>query len=329
MGLPNDTTMDGRSFHIIEERIGPIIRALTDEMLLENLTEEVRLSCDNESDFETWKRAVDPSVATPPLPKERCPRISASNDTAWQQKGSGHTHNSPSGHSLMFGHHARKPLVYAVKSKACNFCNAFRKKHAATIDVPPHDCCRNHTGSSGQMEPESCLELIVQLFDNHKCILNFRCCDDDSSVRADCRWSNPTFLANSPPGTTLPLVKKKVGKNKGELQERPNKGKLPGHIPEPLFVADPNHRRKQLTGELIGLAKAKVQSKMTMTRMDATRVGKNFGYVARSLKDTPSGDYTNKGKAALEHHFDNHNHLVSKKEQDTSRTRCHQKALQV
>jgi len=305
MGLPNDTTMDGRSFHIIEERIGPLMRQLTDEVLLENLIEEVRLSSDNESDFETWKRSIDPLVATPPLPLERHPRINASNDTAWQQKGSGHTHNSPSGHSLMFGHHTRKPLVYAVKSKVCNYCNAFKKKQP-NVDVPPHDCCKNHTGSSGQMEPDSCLQLIVSLFDRHQCVLNMLCCDDDSSVRADCRWSNPDFLANNPPGTKLPLVKKKVGKNKGELQERPNKGKLPARIPEPFFVADPNHRRKQLTGELIALAKSKVETKMTMTRMDATRIGKNFGYMARSLKGTPPEGFVDKGKAVLEHHFDNH-----------------------
>jgi len=97
-------------------------------------------------------------------------------------------------------------------------------------------------------------------------------------------------------------------KNKGELQERPDKGKLPANIPEPYFVANPNHRRKQLTGELIALAKARVDQKFTMTRMDATRIGKNFEYMARSLKDTTSDQCVNKGKAELEHHFDNHDH---------------------
>jgi len=47
LGLPNDTTMEGRSFHIIEECIGRIIHELTDETLLENLIEEARLSMDN------------------------------------------------------------------------------------------------------------------------------------------------------------------------------------------------------------------------------------------------------------------------------------------
>ena len=45
--------------------------------------------------------------------------------------------------------------------------------------------------------------------------------------------------------------------NKGELQDRPNGiGKLPGHVPEPFFVSDPNHQQKQLTGELIQLDKS-------------------------------------------------------------------------
>jgi hypothetical protein len=44
LGLPNDTTMKSRSFGLIEERISPIIQAVTADILLENLTEEVRLT---------------------------------------------------------------------------------------------------------------------------------------------------------------------------------------------------------------------------------------------------------------------------------------------
>jgi hypothetical protein len=38
------TTMESRSFHIIEQRITPIMQDLPEEMLLANLTEEVRLT---------------------------------------------------------------------------------------------------------------------------------------------------------------------------------------------------------------------------------------------------------------------------------------------
>jgi hypothetical protein len=105
----------------------------------------------------------------------------------------------------------------------------------------------------------------------------------------------------------LPKVAKKHGINKGDLQDRPDKGKLPRNVPEPLFVADPNHRRKGLTGELIKLDKSRVQLKLTMTRMDSTRIGKNFGYMARQLRNLQDESmYEDAAKAVLEHHFDNH-----------------------
>jgi hypothetical protein len=44
LGLPNDTTMESRSFAIIEQRIGPIIRSLCDEIVRDNVIEEAQLS---------------------------------------------------------------------------------------------------------------------------------------------------------------------------------------------------------------------------------------------------------------------------------------------
>lgn len=44
LGLPNDTTMESRSFFIIERRLGPVIRGLCAEILLENLINEVQLT---------------------------------------------------------------------------------------------------------------------------------------------------------------------------------------------------------------------------------------------------------------------------------------------
>ena len=44
----------------------------------------------------------------------------------------------------------------------------------------------------------------------------------------------------------------------------------------------------------------------TMTRMDSTRLGKNYGYMARNLKNLQEGQFVDAAKAVLEHHFDNH-----------------------
>ena len=46
--------------------------------------------------------------------------------------------------------------------------------------------------------------------------------------------------------------------------------------------------------------------KHTMTRMDSTRIGKNFAYMARTLKGRPCEEFANAAIAVLKHHFDNH-----------------------
>jgi hypothetical protein len=115
-------------------------------------------------------------------------------------------------------------------------------------------------------------------------------------------FNNADYMKNNNTDI-IPKVPISKGKNKGKLQDRADKGKLPAHVPEPLFVADPNHRRKGLVGELIKLDMSRVDEKFTMTRMDSTRLGKNFSYMARTLKDKDPSEYVAAGKACLEHHF--------------------------
>jgi hypothetical protein len=53
---------------------------------------------------------------------------------------------------------------------------------------------------------------------------------------------------------TVPKVPITKGKNKGiKMVYRPDRGRLPANISEPLFVADPNHRKKAFTGDLYKL----------------------------------------------------------------------------
>jgi hypothetical protein len=302
MGLPNDTTMMNRSFGIIEERVGRFAQEMCDEIIKDNIDEEVRLST-NEFDYNVWKMwSADPSLG--PMPVERMPKLDASYDMAWQQKGSGHVYNSQSGHGTLFGRYTRKIIGLVVKSKLCCYCNKFAKKNDPTLVVPAHRCWKNHNGSSGSMESSGAVQCLTEAVEKHKVVIKRLCCDDDSSIRADCQWSNADYLKNNST-TILPKIPISKGPNKGKLQDRPDKGKLPANIPEPIFVADPNHRRKVLTGELIKLDTAKKDIKLTMTRMDTTRIGKNFGYMARTLKDRHESDYEDAAKACLQHHFDN------------------------
>jgi hypothetical protein len=59
LGLPNDTTMELRSFSIVEERLFPLLKELCDEIIQENLVEEARMSMaanPNQDifDFDLW-----------------------------------------------------------------------------------------------------------------------------------------------------------------------------------------------------------------------------------------------------------------------------------
>jgi hypothetical protein len=304
LGLPNDTTMMNRSFGMIEERLGCFVRQLCDEIIAENVDKEAKASM-NEFDYNVWKMwTSNPTLCA--LPADRMPQLEASYDMAWQQKGSGHQYCSQSGHGTLFGRHSRKVIGLVIKSKLCCYCNTFKKKNPACDDVPLHHCWKNHEGSSGSMESSGAVEVLVDAFEKSKVVIAKMCCDDDSSIRADCQWSNADYLKNNNT-TVLPKVAISKGKNKGKLQDRPpDKGKLPAHVPEPLFVADPNHRRKLLSGELIKLDTSKVDEKFTMTRMDTTRIAKNFGYMARTLRDRPETEYVQAAEACLEHHFDDH-----------------------
>jgi hypothetical protein len=313
MGLPNDTTMKGRSFGIIEDRIGPVIRELCDETILENLMEEAQLAMassdghHDEHDYKVWKDSL--TDKTIKLSLAKMPKVHGSYDMAWQQKGSGHQYNSASGHGTIVGRRTRKVIALVVKCKTCIACTTWEKKHPG-LPIIQHACYKNHEGSSGSMEAAGIVDVVVELFEKRQVIVEILCCDDDSSLRADCSWSNADYLINNNTDQ-LPLVPKKVGKNKGVLHPRPDKGKLPGHVPEPRFVADPNHRRKTLTGELIKLDTAKASLKFTMTRMDSMRLGKNFGYMARGLRNRPQCEWIPAANAVLEHHFDVHDQCSS------------------
>jgi hypothetical protein len=120
LGLPNDTTMETRSFGIIESWISKKIQQVTDDLLLENLTEEVKLSMERSplndvNDFKLWKESLtNKDVALLPA---RLPRVTCSFDMGWQQRASGHVYNSASGHALMVGALTRKPIAFIIKSK--------------------------------------------------------------------------------------------------------------------------------------------------------------------------------------------------------------------
>jgi hypothetical protein len=227
LSSPNNTTMETRSFPTIEERINTKMERLAEDVLLENLTEEVRLSLaalgiDNSNDFNLWKDSLksEPAIV---LNKSKFPLIDVSFDMGWQQRSSGNRYTSPSGHAILVGSRTRKPVAMMLKSKLCSFCTAWPKNKKNIVkEIGPHTCRRNHQGTSLSMEPAACLEMIVSLFDLRSVIVARICCDDDASTRSLLHWSNADWMLNNNT-TERPKVKISKGPNIGKKQLRPRK----------------------------------------------------------------------------------------------------------
>jgi hypothetical protein len=131
LGLPNDTKMKGRSFVIIEDRVGPIIRYLCKETIMDNLMEEARLSMESheshdEHDYKVWKDSL--TDKTIKLTKAKMPKVHGSYDMAWQQKGSGHQYNSASGHGTILEGELAKSLRSSSNARPVSLVKHGRRR---------------------------------------------------------------------------------------------------------------------------------------------------------------------------------------------------------
>ena len=143
--------------------------------------------------------------------------LTVSFDMAWQKRGSGSRYDSLSGHGIMIGCRTKKVIGIIVYAMKCTKCHA---SHKNCSPVEEHDCPLNYVGSSKGMEATSALEMVTVIFTEHNGhIFVFAVVsDDDSTMRA------------------------KVSHESSNIH-----GKLPLHIPQPIFKADPGHRIKSVS----------------------------------------------------------------------------------
>ena len=87
------------------------------------------------------------------------------------------------------------------------------------------------------MEPTALVDMTHKLVEEKLTLLHTIIADDDSSVRAQMKWSNKDWMianqTNQPPTIVNEKTKAKV--------KRPDHGKLKYPIPEPRFLGDPSH----------------------------------------------------------------------------------------
>jgi hypothetical protein len=82
-------------------------------------------------------------------------------------------------------------------------------------------------------------------------------------------------------------------------------GKLPFGHPAIVFLADLMHRIRSFGKYVFGLANAP-NSTSTCTMVDAYRLKRNFGYWLLSYCQKEFDIFSDKSKAVVEHHFNNH-----------------------
>jgi len=137
LGLPNSTTMAPRSFNIVEEYIGPVLRQYADDLVRDNLVEEVKQCYGDQKDadgtllFDLWQHDRLPVDRTDLLP-----RIPATYDMGWQGRASGNQYNSMTGDASFFLGNSRKPIGYVVISKGCSFAMDIKEDDAVTFPRP-------------------------------------------------------------------------------------------------------------------------------------------------------------------------------------------------
>ena len=250
MGLPNSTTMQSRSFGNIESFIGPTVVNFTERIINDNLGREVEAVYDGRCHPTSGEKLYDLWLQGN-LQEEHWPRIRAGTDMGWQQKGSGRCYNSKSGHAFFIGDKTRLVVAKELCSRACATCKSWYTTHPMDgIEPPEHRCTINHEGTSGSMEAKAVLLMYERLYSRKQVILSHIVSDDDSSIKATLKWSNEDHMANHNTTTAPTIIN-----GGGNTVKRPEKGMLNKDIPEPDFLADPNHRVKTLGKELYLLKK--------------------------------------------------------------------------
>jgi len=230
LGLPHSSSFGSKTFGKIEAKIRPVIKKICNESIEKGLDEEVQKTRTSE-DYARWKEGTLPAQAN---------GLTVCYDMGWNKRSSGNRYDSISGHGIVFGAMSKKVIAYRAVSKACSYCDIFKKKNSEIAVVDTHDCVRNHWGSSKSMECEAILHITKDAWENRRYHLHCICSDDDTTMKKILRHNYDQMIRDG-------------------LLEKANKPKatsvrLDAHIIEPQFIADFNHRIKSVGRALYKLA---------------------------------------------------------------------------
>lgn len=165
-----------------EKEMGSAMECVAQASVMENLSEEVKLS------------KID----------ENTDGLTVSVDGAWQKRGSGRSFDSLSGHCSMIGAKTGKVVGYNVRSKFCKTCDNSAKKGKTPNK---HDCRMNWSGSAKAMEQDMVVEMMKTCKEKGAVVETIIADDDTTTIARIKQNVNPSIKKKSDKNH----VKKNIG----------------------------------------------------------------------------------------------------------------------
>ena len=310
LNLPNSASFKSKSFNRIESCIRPTVKKLTQQSIECALQEEIKKTILEEKPprarVSLLRKFNERSIEKEDVPLTIC------YDMGWNKRSSGTRYDSVSGHGLMIGGYTKKVIGYKSLSKECSVCSKFLKKRgmkkhdnlpeAEEESKPePHECTKNHEGSSKSMECEAVLDLVKEAFFERNFVVGTIVADDDTTMKKMLRHNYKDQVSRGI------LSKNDWPKNiKGKPMAS---GKLPDLIPPPKFLADFNHRVKSVGRAVYELAMLS-KSKSMVDKNLAKRLKLYWSKMLQQVKKFDLQDdweeIEKRVRAPIEHIFNNH-----------------------
>jgi len=244
--------------------------------------------------------------------------ITVGMDGAWQRRAIGFgSGNSKSGHNFCVDLLTKKIINCVVYSKQCTLCQRYRKMNSP---APHHRCSQNFNGSAKSMEADGSVQHKVDIETNDTGIyISTLCTDDDSSVRANTKYSHddvarrdyPEYHGRNKHITDWPYTEATVN-GKTTRTYAKDSGHLPLQCyPIHRYITDKNHRVRCIGKFLFSKelqSKAKTTPIGKMSKQEALKLKKYAGYYLK--QDTnlqlPFDEFCRRAPCMYLHHFNEH-----------------------
>ena len=289
MDLPNAPSFQRKTFARIQDAMRPEIKKITD-FCMETARDEEILKTIGENKYEEFKKNTLQPTQIP---------LTVMYDMGWNKRSSGNKYDSISGHGFLVGGNSKKVLNYRCMSKRCRKCaNAKLTKQ----EPPPHECPKNHLGSSKSMETEAIWLMVQESYYNHGFTCSVIVTDDNSTMKSNLKHSWKEKVEKGiMKQSEWPRTKRNVAKK--------DTGRLPLDVPEPSFLADFNHRVKTVGKTVYGLA-ALSKRESEVSKEIAARIKAYWGTMLKQIRylhwEEENEDIKGKVLAPIEHLFNNH-----------------------